>query len=240
MSRKSRTIRKVFVLSYSGNAGKSTWTSYIILPRLPAQLFEVETINDSENTGPKISARKYDQLIEAVGVVEDAVVDVGASNAEQLLYEMARYPDSHADIDVFVIPCTEPLKQQRDTITTIEALADLGVPPEKIRVGFNNIDRDTVIEETFHGLFEYQRLHQKFRIYPDAVVRTTDLFAKLRLAGLSITEVLSDDRDFKRMQAEAPTREEKLQWTIRLNLRRLAIGVDRQLEHVFNTMFSET
>lgn len=231
--------RKILVLNYSGNVGKTTWAKSILLPRLHAQLFNVETVNDTDSNDPKIRARQFAQLMEAISVLDNAVVDVGASCVEQFLNEMEDYVGSHDDFDYYVVPCTEPLKQQRDTVATIEALARLGVPPSKIRVGFNNVERDTVIEQTFNGLFEYQRTHKKFQIYPEAVVRSTDLFAKLRTAGLGMREVLADERDFKQLQSKAASREEKLQWTMKLNLQRLAIGVDRQLDHVFDTILGE-
>ena len=80
---------KVAVINFSGDVGKTTVARHLLLPRI---------------TGAEIIA------------VESAVVDIGASNVEELLALMQRYRGSHEDFDCFVVPTVAALKQQQDTI----------------------------------------------------------------------------------------------------------------------------
>ena len=69
--------------------------------------------------------------------LESAIIDVGASNVEEFLKLMQRYSSSHEEFDYFVIPVVKERKQQVDTMNTIRALAELGIPKNKIRLVFN-------------------------------------------------------------------------------------------------------
>mgnify|MGYP003603473134 CR=1 FL=1 len=44
--------------------------------------------------------------------VSSVVVDIGASNVEELMAQMQRYRGSHEDFDAFVVPTVPALKQQ--------------------------------------------------------------------------------------------------------------------------------
>ena len=68
------------------------------------------------------------------------VVDVGASNVEDLLALMRRYSGSHEDFDGFVIPTVPARKQQQDTTATLAELARIGVPATRMRLVFNQVE----------------------------------------------------------------------------------------------------
>lgn len=72
-----------------------------------------------------IRGKQYGELLEALSLVEDAVVDVGASNIEEFIKLMKQYRGSHEDFDFIVIPTVGTTKQMRDTIATIEAFSKL-------------------------------------------------------------------------------------------------------------------
>ena len=71
--------------------------------------------------------------------MDSAVVDIGASNVEELLDLMQKYQGSHEDFDAFVVPTVPTLKQQQDTIATLVELARLGVPRSRVRLVFNMV-----------------------------------------------------------------------------------------------------
>jgi hypothetical protein len=54
-----------------------------------------------------------------VQTVDGAVVDIGASNVEDLLALMQRYRASHQDFDFFLVPTVAAAKQQQDTMATL-------------------------------------------------------------------------------------------------------------------------
>ena len=71
--------------------------------------------------------------------VDNAIVDVGASNVEDLLGLMQLYEGSHEDFDCYVVPTVPPLKQQQDTIATLIELSQLGISASRLKVVFNMV-----------------------------------------------------------------------------------------------------
>ena len=87
--------------------------------------------------------------------VDNVVIDIGASNVEDLLKLMRRYRDSQQDFDGFIVPTVPTRKQQQDTAATLTELARIGVPPERLRLVFNQVDDDSPIDRTFDTLLAY-------------------------------------------------------------------------------------
>ena len=94
---------KIAVINFSGNVGKTTVAKHLLAPRIPGcQFVSVESINADDGEPLTIRGRQFAQLQEYLQTVSDLVVDVGASNVEDLLALMQRYRGSHADFDYFV------------------------------------------------------------------------------------------------------------------------------------------
>jgi hypothetical protein len=229
---------KIAVLNFSGNVGKSTISRHLLSPRInDAQVISVESINDNGSEEGSIRGKQYGELSEALAVLDDVVVDIGSSNVEELMHRMSMYRGSHEDFDFFVIPTISKIKVQRDTIATIEALADAGVPAFKIRVVFNMVEHDETPGAVFSGLHEYHAQHSTFRLQPDAVIRTSELYARLRDARRSIADILSDRTDYKTLLVNASS-EERAKLGRSLGTLRLAAGVKTELDAVFDTLLS--
>jgi hypothetical protein len=62
---------------------------------------------------------------------------------------MTQYHGSHDDFDYFVVPTVANNKQRRDTISTIGALSEIGIPTHKIRVVFNMLNSDEQADRVF-------------------------------------------------------------------------------------------
>ena len=123
---------KVAVINFSGNVGKSTVARHLLAPKMnQATVIPVESINSDGTQDETIRGKQFGELQNDLSLLDDVVVDVGASNVEDFISMMKQYEGSHEDYDYFVIPTVPKAKQQRDTISTIEALSDIGVPPEK-------------------------------------------------------------------------------------------------------------
>ena len=145
---------KVAVINFSGNVGKSTVARHLLSSRLNnAPIIPVETINSDGSSDEAIKGKQFGELLEALAVLDEAVIDVGASNVEDFINLMKQYKGSHEEFDYFVVPTVSDTKQMRDTISTIDALADIGVSPKKIRMVFNRVDFNDQPEKFFWAWF---------------------------------------------------------------------------------------
>ena len=162
---------KVAVINFSGNVGKTTVARHLAAPRMNnATVIPVESLNSDGTDDEVIKGREFGALQEALALMDDAVVDVGASNVEDFVNLMKQYKGSHEDFDLFIVPTVPKSKQQRDTISTIDALSEMGVPAKKIRLVFNMVEMDDKPERVFSGLFEYHGAAKNFTLRPHAVI----------------------------------------------------------------------
>lgn len=229
---------KVAVINFSGNVGKSTVARHLLAPRMGnAPVIAVESINSDGSQDEAIRGKQFGELMEAMSLMEDSVVDVGASNVEDFINRMKQYRGSHEDFDHYVIPTVSKAKQQRDTISTIDALSEIGVPAKKIRLVFNMVELDESPERVFPGLIEYHASAKNFTIRPDAVIHVNDIYGKLKGTEQSIPDILSDSTDLKELLKVATTPEEKLRLSRLIGVKRLASGVTEELDAVFKTLF---
>jgi hypothetical protein len=228
---------KIAVINFSGNVGKSTVARHLLAPRIPnAQIIAVESINSDGSEEEALKGKQFGQLSEALAIIDDAVVDIGASNVEELINQMKAYRGSHEDFDFFVVPVVPKHKQQRDTISTIEALAEIGVPAKKIRVVFNMVEIDEKPEQVFSGLFEYHESEKTFTLKPTAVIHVNDIYGKLNGVEQSIADILNDPTDLKEQLKAATSPEDKLRISRQIGVKRLAAGVTEELDAVFKAL----
>lgn len=228
---------KIAVINFSGNVGKSTVAEHLLSPRMNnATVIPVESINSDGNDNEAIRGKQFGELIEALALIDDAVVDIGASNVEDLINQMKQYRGSHEDFDFFVVPTVSKTKQQRDTISTIDALSEIGVPAKKIRLVFNQVEQDEQPERVFSGLFEYHASEKKFTLKPEAVIHVNDIFGKLKGTDQSIAGILADPADLKEQLKTAKDSDEKLRISRLIGIKRLAAGVTEELDAVYKTL----
>ena len=228
---------KVAVINFSGNVGKSTVARHLLAPRLNnAEVIPVESINSDGTDETAIRGKQFGELQEYLQTLDDAVIDIGASNVEDFVKLMKQYKGSHEDFDFFVVPTVPATKQQRDTISTVEALANLGVPAKKIRLLFNMVDLEESPERIFSGLFEYQRESKSFTLKPEAVIHVNDIYGKLKGSKTGIREILADETDYKECIKTATDADEKLHFAQMLSIKRLAAGVSEELDAVFKAL----
>ena len=134
---------KVAVINFSGNVGKTTIARHLLAPRIAgAEVIAIESINADDGQASALRGSQFGELQEYLQTVDNVVVDIGASNVEDLLALMRKYRGSHEDFDYFVVPTVPALKQQQDTIATLAELARIGIPASKLRVVFNQVEDD--------------------------------------------------------------------------------------------------
>lgn len=225
---------KIAVTSYSGNVGKTTISRHCLLPRMKgARLVSIESINADDAQAQALRGRQFAELQEFMQTVDDVVVDIGASNVEELLTLMRRYRGSHEDFDYFVVPTVPALKQQQDTIATVVELSNLGVPADRIRIVFNMVDDDIQPAQAFGMVLAF--LAERPMATGDLACRigTNEVYASINGLGVDLASLVADDTDYKALIAKATDTAEKITLARRLAVRRLATGVVPELDACF-------
>ena len=229
---------KTIVMNFSGNVGKSTIARHLLSPRMNnARIIPVESINSDGSQDEAMRGKEYGNLLELLSVMDDVVIDVGASNVEDFVALMKKYHGSHDDFDYFVIPTVKNIKQQKDTISTIAALHEIGIPAKSIRLVFNMVDDTDNVQKTFYRLFDYHASSNHFTLRPDAIVHENEIFLKLKDSTQNISDIFNDPTDLKEMLKAATDPQEKMNIAAKIGIKRLASGVTKELDGVYKSLF---
>lgn len=225
---------KVAVISFSGNVGKTTIARHLLAPRMPgAKVVSIESINAGDDQDHVIRGRQFAELQEYLQVVDDVVVDIGASNVEELLALMRRYRGSHEDFDYFIIPTVPARKQQQDTLATLAELSRLGIPADKVRLVFNMVEDVTDLERVFDPVLAFVRSSPVACVSLDCRLGTNEIYGRVNGAGADLSALAADRSDYKSLIAAATDGTERLALAQRLATRRLASGVVPELDACF-------
>lgn len=234
---------KIAVLNYSGSVGKTTIASHLLAPRIPdAEIIAVESTNESAaDLGldvEQLRGEHFGKIFRKLLIAPAAIVDVGASNIEDFLVELAKYDQAQAEIDFYVLPVIGSGKAQRETIKTIQALSAAGVDRERIRVLFNRVDLHA--REEFSPIFGFELMSQTFLANPEAHIPESEVFDLLANRRLPIKAIVDDKVDYRQQLRDAnPDDEEELERLSDLiALQSLARPVDRQLDRAFAALFA--
>lgn len=229
---------KIAVINFSGNVGKSTVAGQLLKPRMDnAQIFSIESINNglSSNDGDIqiLKGKNFKQLMNEIIPLDAAIVDVGASNVEDFIKLMQQHVGSHEEFDYFVIPVVKENKVQLDTLHTIEVLRTIGIEDRKIRIIFNKLDIDDIIEDEFEILFGLN-----LSPAPKAVIFENEVYENLKGVGKSLADLISDNTDYKAKLRQATDQAEKSYCLLMISMKRLALSANKNLEVAFQTAFA--
>jgi hypothetical protein len=237
---------KVAVINYTGTVGKTTIAGHLLAPRMNgAEVFAVESINETaQGLGVDVEVirgTKFRELFKKLTVLDDAIIDVGASNVEAFLDGMVKFEDSHLEIDYFLVPVTSGTKEQKETIAVITTLSELGIPADRISIIFNRVN-DNVADE-FRPLLQFVKQAKLCVGNTEAAIYESELFDLMSMRKVTISGALNDQTDYK-----AKAREEKASGnnpklmdrytdllTIKLGLKPL----QRNLDAVFSVLFTK-
>lgn len=197
---------KVAVLNFSGNVGKTTIAAHLLSANMgDAKIFSVETVNETAGAlgldVENVRGEAYRDLYRKLVILDDAIVDVGASNVEAFLLNMDKFEDSHFEFDLFVVPCTSSDKVQKETIKTIDLLAAIGVGKEKIWVVFNRVNSD--VEGEFRVILDHLKKSKSCNFSVDSAIYENEVFDLLAQRNMTISALLADPTDFKAKAREA-------------------------------------
>ena len=225
---------KIAVINFSGNVGKSTIARHLLLPRIRgAELIAVESLNADDGQAQALRGRQFGELQEYLQTVHGAVVDIGASNVEELLALMHRYRGSHEDFDAFVVPTVPARKQQQDTIATLAELARLGVPAARLKLVFNMVDDALGIAEAFEPLLAFLAGHPLAHADQRCRLGMNEIYERVKATATDLAALARDETDYKALIAQAGDTADKLALAQQLAMRRLARGVVPELEVCF-------
>lgn len=236
---------KVAVINFSGNVGKTTIARHLLLPRIAgAGLIAIESINAGQGDGLSLRGKQFGALQEYLQTVDSVVVDIGASNVEDLLALMRRYQRSHEDFDYFVVPTVAALKQQQDTIATLTELSRLGVAPSRLRIVFNMIEDDVEVTDAFEPLLKFVAQFPVVQASTRCALGANEIYARLKglpkESGTELAKLARDATDYKALIAKAANIAEKQVLAQALATRRLACGVVPELDACFAALELET
>jgi hypothetical protein len=233
----------ILVLNYSGSVGKTTIAAHVLFPRMQpgAVFFAVESTNESAVDlgleAEQMRGNRFHDLFKQLLLVDDAVVDVGASNIEDFLAELIRYDNAHEMFDFFVLPVLSSGKAQRETIRTVSALLAIGIDPSKIRILFNRVGKD--VTQEFAPIFGYASQGTCIA-NPDARIEESKVFDMLANRRTTITEVLADQTDYRKLMRENRAGDPAVLDTYidQFTLQSLCKPVNRQLDRAFQAVIS--
>ena len=131
----------IALINLSGNVGKSTLAVHLFAAMRPgAKIISVESVNSSDADTiqgievEEIEASSFREIFRELMMAEgDVILDVGASNVTRFMAEMKKFKSAVHEIDLIVVPVVPQEKQQRDTISTLEWLAERGFDPKRIQ-----------------------------------------------------------------------------------------------------------
>ena len=225
---------KIAVINFSGNVGKTTVARHLLLPRIDsAELIAVESLNADDGQGQALRGRQFGELQEYLQTVESVVVDIGASNVEDLLVLMHKYRGSHEDFDCFVIPTVSALKQQQDKIATLAELARLGVPASKLKLVFNMVDDGVEVPQAFDTLLAFIAERPVAQVNTSCRLGANEIYERVKGTGADLAALARDETDYKALIVKARGTAEKLVLAQKLATRRLACGVVPELDACF-------
>lgn len=228
---------KIAIINFSGNVGKTTIARHLLAPRIKnAEIVSVESANADEHEADALRGKDFAHLQQYMLASDNLLVDIGASNVEDLLALMRKFKGSHEDFDYFVIPAVSDVKQQKDTANTAEQLVKMGVSPKRIKIVLNRVEDADHPEKQFSALVGYLATNKIATLTPAAHLTDNEIYQRLKLDGRSISELASDKTDYKQEISKAASQDEKLALADKLAIKRLASGVLPELDECFKAL----
>lgn len=225
---------KVAIINFSGNVGKTTIARHLLAPRMPgAEIVSVESANADEQEADALRGKDFAHLQQYMLASDDLIVDIGASNVEDLLGLMRKFKGSHEDFDCFIVPAVPDVKQQKDTANTANELVKMGVPPEKIRIVLNRVEDGEAPDRQFGALVGFLAVNKVATLNPAAHLTDNEIYQRVKHDGRSISDLAADATDYKALIAKAKDQAEKVELADKLAVKRLAAGVLPELDGCF-------
>lgn len=231
---------KVAIISFNGSAGKTITGVHLFKPRMPmAKFFAIESTNQSASDlgladVETLRGRDVGDLIELLLLEDDAIIDIGASNIETFFEGISRFHGAIDDIDKFVIPVTAEAKSWQEGLKTVEALAAIGIPADKIYLLPNRITSDPQSE--IPGAYAYVKKTKKATISADAFLYESDVYGYLSHHKLAFDELIDESADYKALARAETDPEKRKEYANKYRWTSEAIPVRKNLDACFDSL----
>ena len=198
---------KIVVISTCGTVGKTTLVAQLFAPLMPrARIIAVESINETalalgvEVT--QVTGDHFGSIYQQSALLDDELLDVGASQAERFLLGLARYAGSHREYDLYAIPVTPGTKEMSETIRLVRTLAAYGIETGRICLVFNRVREGVEIE--FGPLLAFGSKEGLCMCDPQIAVPESEIYGKLAAKRIGIADVLADTTDYRSLARAIP------------------------------------
>jgi len=228
-------MTNVAVVSFAGTVGKTTLTKEMVVPLLGnAQRIQIESINSAaEGADVAMHARQFRYLAEKLVVSRDnLVIDIGGSNIESVLAQMAKMEGIEEDIHWWVVPVDERTKVITDTLNTISHLInELNVDPARIVVVANNIEYPKDMHNRLGPVLAAAK-KAGFHFHPMGVLKS-DLFDEVKDSKKCIIELADDTTDYGPLIAAENDEKKRDELGRKVTVRRMARSLARNIRDVW-------
>ena len=242
---------KIAILNLTGAVGKTTVAANLLSPRMGhAPVIAVETLNDTaqELAGvevDKIAGNRFAKLIEKLILLDDAIIDIGASNIEPFLDGMVKHEEAKLEFDCFIVPVCAGTKEQKDTMRTVSILSGLGIPSDKIKLLFNRVRDD--VDSEFGPVLSFAGQHGLCVADPRAAIFENELYNLLAMKRMTVAQALADETDYKAEARKLPVdvdesgkdrnARRRFECIDRYTMKSMSKSANRNLDQVFEVLF---
>lgn len=228
-------MTNIVVLNFAGSVGKTTITKQLIAPFLGnAERIQIESINSAAGGADvEINSRQFRFLAEKLAVAKvNYIIDIGGSNIESVLKQMAEIDGIEEDIDWWIVPVDERSKVIDDTLNTISHLInELDVDASRIVVIGNSIEFPKEMPIKLASIFSAARM-AGFHFSNTSIIKS-DLFDLVKDADKSISDLAADETDLNALIVAEIDENNLAQLGRRVVHRRMARHLARNLKDVW-------
>ena len=148
-----------------------------------------------------LSGESFNEFLKDLSNLGSAIVDIAAHNTHCAINIMQNNIDSYKLFDYFLVLVVKRRKESEDSLNIIKALLKLGVPPESIKIIFNNNSYLEIIDEEFEYLLSHLD-ELKIPYDTNVAIEHTPLYSMLSDIDISLWDLLSISIDEKKNMQE--------------------------------------
>jgi hypothetical protein len=132
-------------------------------------------------------------------------------------------------------------KETKDALKTLIALRDMGVEPARIKVIFNQLPKNSTLEDECEVIFNFHNANPFFTLSRNAVIHESEAFAALNDVGKSYLEMVADNTNYYQVLNNIPMEDEEARIkTIKLARAQGTVKkLEMEMSGVFTTLFGD-